>query len=241
MDLPGVTDWVDPHTMSQWTPEQIAALERATKKPVVVNTDDREWCRAYIDHHCIYRSPPGELAITAQDGGVAAWQFYLPIAILNQEFACRIARLFWIADEPQWYGLDEMPFQLCGCESGGSLLVSVLQATAPKPVNAFMIKKAAKTYGLKNWLEGVVLPDVPVLLVDDVFGSGKTMGRQRERLIEFGLDVVGCFAIAECKPHPKLVEDVNFVSLYKPNDFARLHEEYVREYGKQPEFHGTVS
>ncbi len=232
MDLPGVTDWVDPHTMSQWTPEQIAALERATKKPVVVNTDDREWCRAFLDHNCIYRSPPGETIITSQDGGIAAWQFYLPIAILNQEFARRIARLFWARyDAP----FQRQIFQLCGCESGGSLLVSALQAYAPEPTNAFMIKKAAKTYGLKNWLEGVVLPDVPVLLVDDVVGSGKTLVAQRDRLIEFGLKVCGMWCIAEVKSNT-LVPD----TLYKPRDFARLHEEYVRKYGKQPEFHGTI-
>jgi hypothetical protein len=26
-------------------------------------TDDLEWCRAFIDHNCTYRSPPGELTL----------------------------------------------------------------------------------------------------------------------------------------------------------------------------------
>ncbi len=233
---------VESSPVSQWTPEQIAALERATGKPVVVHKpiDDREWCRAFIDHNCIYRSPPWELAITSQDGGVAAWQFYLPIAILNQEFAPAVGRLFWLRYAEKF---QREPFQLCGCESGGSLLASVLQSRSfnVRPVNVFMVKKAAKTYGLKNWLEGVVLPDVPVLLVDDVVGSGKTISQQRCRLYEFGLKIAGTFAIAAVKQQDARMQLNNPIdTLYKPSDFARLHEEYVRKYGKQPEFRGTV-
>ena len=210
--------------------------------------DDREWCRAFIDHHCIFRAPPGELAITAQDGGVAAWQFYLPIAILNQEFARAVGRLFWLRYAEQF---QREPFQLCGCESGGSLLVSVLQSRSfnVRPVNAFMIKKAATTYGLKNWLEGVVLPDMPVLLVDDVVGSGKTLTRRAQWLTcrgkeGAGLNVIGAFAIASCKQDEPTIDAGDRIhkveTLFKPSDFARLHEEYVRKYNKQPEFHGTV-
>jgi hypothetical protein len=102
-------------------------------------TDDLEWCRAFIDHNCIYRSPPGELILTSSDSGVNAWQFYLPIAILNQEFAERVNTLFWHRYGEQW---RKSPFQLCGCESGGSLLVSVLQHCKYNiPIPAFMIRR----------------------------------------------------------------------------------------------------
>jgi hypothetical protein len=116
-------------------------------------SDDWEWCRAFIDHHCIYRSPPGEYVITSADHGTNAWQFYLPIAVLDNEFAERVSEMFWLRYAP-------VDIQLCGCEGGGSLLVSVLQAEAKRRgyhVPAFMIKKAAKSYGLGNWLEGMRL------------------------------------------------------------------------------------
>ena len=197
-------------------------------------TDDLEWCRAFIDHNCIYRSPPGELIITSPDYSTNAWQFYMPIAVLDQEFAERVANLFWDRYRTVWL---DTHFQLCGCESGGSLLVSALQDAH---VNAFMIKKAAKSYGLQNWLEGVVDPDLPVLLVDDVVGSGKTMRAQYHRLESFGLKVMGCWAIASCKGAPILGGKHNFEALFKPSDFARLHPEYTRKYGKEPQFLGTV-
>jgi hypothetical protein len=44
-----------------------------------------------------------------------------------------------------------------------------------------MIKKAAKSYGFGNWLEGVVDPDFPALVIDDVAGSGKTILAQAAR------------------------------------------------------------
>src|SRR5260221_2406501 len=109
-------------------------------------TEAWERVRTFIDDHCIYRSPPGEFIITSANSGVNAWQFYLPIAVLDPQIAPLIANLFW-----GQYDLGEK-IQLCGCESGGSLLASVLQLHASRPdIPAFMIKKAAKTYGLKNW------------------------------------------------------------------------------------------
>jgi orotate phosphoribosyltransferase len=206
----------------------------------VNSPNDWEWCRVFIDHYCIFRSPPNEFVLSGAEGNVQAWQFYLPIAVLNPEFAQRVSRLFWEWYEPQWYGLDGPPFQLCGCESGGSLLVSVLQAYAPLAVSAFMIKKAAKSYGLGNRLEGIVDPELPVLLVDDVIGSGKTMRAQWHRLEEFGLKPMGCFAVAACKDAAHLGQKHNPHTLYKPSDFARLHTEYMRKYAREPQFMGTV-
>jgi hypothetical protein len=51
---------------------------------------DLDWCRAFIDHNCIFRSPPGKMLLTRKAGGLNSWQFYLPIATLNPEFMARI-------------------------------------------------------------------------------------------------------------------------------------------------------
>lgn len=193
--------------------------------------DDREWCRRFIDDHCVFRSPPGELIITSPDYSVNAWQFYMPIACLNPEFAERVGRLFW-----QGYGARDEAFQLCGCESGGSLLVSVLQGTAPFAAPGFMVKKAAKTYGLKNWIEGVADPALPVLLIEDVVGSGKTINAQEKRLTEFGFKIAGKWAIVACKANVP-----NVGTLFDAGDFARLMPEYTRKYGQEPEFYGTIA
>jgi hypothetical protein len=204
------------------------------------------WCRAFIDHHCIVRSPPGQQLLISRDlGKLGDWMFYLPVAVLNQEFGHRIGLLFW---DQYLAAYAQRPFQLCGCESGGITLMCALQAVAYDfglAVNAFAIKKAAKSYGIKNWLEGVVLKDVPVLVIDDVVGIKKTLSIQCPRLCEFGLELMAAFCIASCKLPTPLTLDVggrtlNVNTLFGPADFVKPYERYVAKYGKQPRFPGTI-
>jgi orotate phosphoribosyltransferase len=204
---------------------------------------DREWCRSFIDHNCIFRSPPGEFLLISRSGFLSVWQFYLPVALLDPEFARRAGLLFWDRFSTEF---KRQPFQICGCESGGILLMCALQAAAFESgvaLNAFAIKKAAKSYGIGNWLEGVVHQDMPVLLVDDVIGEGKTIGEQSERLRSFGLKVMGVFAVASCKravPFNFGDRNIPATALFGPDAFARTHERYVRKYGRQPIFQGVM-
>jgi len=84
------------------------------------------------------------------------------IAVVSQDYMCAafmraIGKLFWDIFLSYY---KERPFQLCGCESGGVNVALGLQAFAYAnglAVNTFTLKKAAKTYGLKNWIEGIAL------------------------------------------------------------------------------------
>jgi len=204
-----------------------------------------EWCRGFIDHHCIFRSPPGQALLTTRDGGRELWQFYFPIAAFNQRFAQTVGMLFWRRYAKQF---RERPFQLCGCESGGVPVTCAIQQVAIAygiPVNVFEAKKKPKDYGIKNWLEGVVAKDVPVVLVDDVIGGQHTLNRNAKRLTEFGLELVGAFAIASCKRQPPLELElgsrkIEVQALLGPQDFARTHDRYVAKYRRLPQFQGTV-
>jgi orotate phosphoribosyltransferase len=204
-------------------------------------------CRAYLDHHCIFRSPPGPPLLTSYAGNRARWQLYMPVAVLDQEFMRRIALLFWDDYLPQF---RRQPFQLCGIESGGVPLVCALQAAAlanDTVVNAFEVKKAQKTYGLKNWLEGIVHSDVPVLLVDDVVGAGLTMRTHAKRLSGFGLELMGAWAIVAGNPAfppPRKLKlgqrDASVQTLLNPHDLNWSHEQYVARYGGPPQFAGVI-
>jgi hypothetical protein len=203
---------------------------------------DHEWGRAFIEHCCIFRSPPNTPLLT----GMNTWQYYLPIATLNAEFNRRIGKLFWrhFADK-----FEQQPFQLCGCESGGVPLICALQAAGYRlglEVNASIIKKQAKTYGIGNWLEGIVAKDMPVLLVDDVVGGMRTMTTQAGRLAAFGLKLYPeAFCVASCKlPAPLSMkvgeQTIGIKTIYEPRDFTTSYERYLAKYGKPPQFHGTV-
>ena len=204
-------------------------------------------CRAYLDHHCIFRSPPGPPLLTSYAGNRARWQLYMPVAVLDQQFMHRIALLFWDRYLPDY---RRRPFQLCGIESGGVPLVCALQAAAlanDTIVNAFEVKKAQKTYGLKNWLEGIVHPHVPVLLVDDVVGAGLTMRTHAKRLSGFGLELMGAWAIVAGNPAfppPRKLKlgqrDASVQTLFNPQDLHWSHEQYVARYGGPPQFAGVT-
>jgi orotate phosphoribosyltransferase len=197
-----------------------------------------QWCRDFIEHNCILRCPGGKRLLVAPDGAINSWQFYFPIAVLNQQFAQYVAELFW-----ERFG-SEPPFQICACESGGIPLLSALQAA--RPVNGFVIKKRAKDYGIGNWLEGVAYEDVPVLLIDDVMGSGRTLAQQASRLIEFGFKLrPEVFCIAMCKSKGRQTirageQELEVTSLFDSDDFIRSYSLYAEKYGKPPQFHGTI-
>ncbi len=111
-----------------------------------------------------------------------------------------------------------------------------------------MVKKAAKAYGIRNWIEGVCDQRLSVLLVDDVVGSGKTLTTQAGRLERLGLEVIGAFCVASCKRKVPFdmandslgIKPLKVEALFGPGDFSRLHVEYARKYGKEPQFCGTV-
>ena len=206
-----------------------------------------EECRGYLDHHCIFRSPPGPALLTAYAGGRARWQLYMPVATLDQEFMRRIALLFWDKHLPEF---RRQPFQLCGIESGGVPLACALQAAAfamGVTVNAFEMKKAAKTYGLLNWLEGIVHKDVPVVLVDDVVGAGLTIRTHAKRLSGFGLELAAAWAIVAGNPAFPPPRKIKFgqresvvQTLLGPHDLNWTHEQYVAKYGRPPQFIGVT-
>jgi hypothetical protein len=208
----------------------------------------REWCRAFIDHGCILRSPPGQKFLPTQDAILSNYQYFFPIATLDPGFQARIAALFWDHYLPKFRA---RPFQLCGCESGGVPLVCTLQAYAYRMglrVNVFTSKKAQKTYGLRNWLEGMVSETLPVVMVDDVVGAKLTLTAHGKRLSGMGLEIVEAWAIAACSPKhqpPFTVtiapgRSIPLTVLLGVGDFADFHERYVARYGRAPQFKGVM-
>ena len=206
-----------------------------------------EWCRAYLDHKCVFRSPHGPALLTSYAGSKARWQLYMPVATLDQEFMRRICLLFWDKYLPIY---RKRQFQLCAIESGGVPIVCMLQAAAfvsGVTVNAFEVKKAAKTYGLLNWLEGIVHKDVPVVLVDDVVGAGLTIRTHAKRLSGFGLELAAAWAIVAGNPAFPPPRKIKFgqresvvQTLLGPHDLNWTHEQYVAKYGRPPQFIGVT-
>lgn len=65
------------------------------------------------------------------------------------------------------------------------------------PVEAFVVRKSAKTHGTMQWIEGSVRAGDRVAVVDDVITTGKSTIEAITRAVEAGLHVVDVIALVD--------------------------------------------
>ena len=65
------------------------------------------------------------------------------------------------------------------------------------PVEAFVVRKSAKSHGTMQWIEGNVQKGDRVVIVDDVITTGKSTIEAINRAKEAGLDVVKVIALVD--------------------------------------------
>lgn len=195
------------------------------------------------------RSPAGTATLLSQGLTRSRWQLFMPVATLDQAFARRMAKLFWWR---YWPVFMRTPFQIAACEAGGVPVACAIQAFAYEhynrvPVNVFIVRKRQKAFGLLNWLEGVVRKDLPVLLLDDVVGAGRTLRRHAAQLHGFGLPIGGAWCIIAGNPKYPPPLKLEFgektlvvETLFIPDDITWRCESYLKKYGKHPKFEGVM-
>jgi orotate phosphoribosyltransferase len=110
----------------------------------------------------------------------------------------------------------------------------------------FTIKKEPKAYGLRNWIEGPVAVNLPVLLVDDLAGSQSTLLNAQDLVARAGLqlhDRYFCLVDKRGKkvePHPVYLPNAKLLTLFSSDDFHLSWSSYVDKYGKDPSFGKVV-
>jgi len=141
----------------------------------ITGIDEDEWrareraLRDYINDRCIKRVPPNSRELTQMDepGRFYEWQFYLRAAVLRPDHLNFIAQYFWGLYRERFM---QRPFQIAGLESAATpILTSILltaQAATGRGINAFLVRKERKAFGLRNIIEGIP-NDEPVVLIDD--------------------------------------------------------------------------
>lgn len=210
-----------------------------------------EWCREYIDRECVYRTDAEHPPIPSKKpGGTYSWQFYLRRATFNPEFARRIGLLFWDHFLPVY---QQQPFQVCACDPSGPPIGSAIQAQATRlgvALNLFLVRREPKSIGTDNFFDGKVLPDLPVLIVDDVAASSPFILRASARIqAKLGLALhrnyftlinkVG-YGFSKEAQHTENLLDNELVSLFVMNNFAKTVTAYNERYGKAPAWTGVV-
>lgn len=126
----------------------------------------------FINKKCIIKQNniPGKLPGTSY-----GWIFYLRNALFDPNISSFISEmmLYKLYNETGGYN-----FQICGAETAGTPLavsLPLIARTNGIPISSFVIRKDQKTYGLKNWHEGIYSPNIPYVLVDDLCNSSTSL------------------------------------------------------------------
>jgi hypothetical protein len=209
------------------------------------------WCREFIDREVFYRADDTHPRIPGKRPGTTyRWQGYFRRATYNPHFARAIGLLFWDHFLPVY---QQQPFQVCACEPSGPPIGMAILAMARKlniPLNMFICRREPKTFGFNNWFEGVVLPDVPVLIVDDVAASAPHMKWASARIqSKLGLPLhCNYFAIKnkvgrnleKAAQHTENYLDNELVALFTMNNFSASVDRFKERYGHPPQWTGLV-
>ncbi|MDH5526909.1 MAG: orotate phosphoribosyltransferase [Nitrospirota bacterium] len=87
-----------------------------------------------------------------------------------------------------------------GLTLGADPLVSAVALTSHlgrEPMDAIIVRKAAKGHGTGRWIEGPATPPMRIAVLDDVVTTGKSTLEAVERLREAGFEVVAALAVVD--------------------------------------------
>jgi orotate phosphoribosyltransferase len=106
---------------------------------------------------------------------------------------------------------------------------SVISAQRGKPVNGFLVRKAEKTHGTGQRIEGFREKPARVVIVDDVCTTGASTIQAIEAARDFGFEIVGVLCLVERqeaggRPNvERAAAPAPFVALFTANDVRAEH------------------
>ena len=113
---------------------------------------------------------------------------------------------------------------------------SVISAQQGKPIDGFLVRKAEKTHGTGQRIEGFREKAARVVIVDDVCTTGASTIQAIEAAREFGFEITGVLCLVERQEAggrvnvEKAASPAPFVALFTAND---VREEHVKTYRRQ--------
>ncbi len=155
------------------------------------------------------------------------WIFNFRSVLMNGRVSNLISDIFYEDFK------DQYPFQMCSLEIAGVPLVTSLMnkfyARGHEDVNAVFIRKSRKKTGLLKMIEGTLVEDQPLVLVDDIINSGGSFWRQIEVLDELGYKIDTVWSILQFRDKDYYQRFVNrgikVRSLFELDDFTDVLSE----------------
>ena len=145
----------------------------------------KDWVHKYIDTKCIVRGKvmPGKIP-----GSTYTWMFYLRRGLFNHEFLIKISQMFL-------YHMERISptfnFQLTGLETAATPMLAAIPMVASVmgiDINAFVVRKDRKEYGLLNIVEGIP-NDKLAVIIDDLCNSSRSMAQCLNSLLKENIPV----------------------------------------------------
>ena len=143
----------------------VAALQQRIHDRAIIRSKYSESQSQYTEHPLVIRSSQGRL----QD-----WLVDIRALALNTDDLDLLATVFWEVMHPHF------PFQLGGLELGAVPLLAGIVIKGKEygvSVNSFVVRKSRKKSGLCQQVEGAILDDVPIVIVDDLVNSSDSIQR----------------------------------------------------------------
>jgi orotate phosphoribosyltransferase len=106
---------------------------------------------------------------------------------------------------------------------------SVISAQQGKPIHGFLVRKAEKTHGTGQRIEGFRQKSARVVIVDDVCTTGASTIQAIEAAREFGFAIVGVLCLVERQEAggranvERAAAPAQFVALFTANDVRAEH------------------
>ena len=106
---------------------------------------------------------------------------------------------------------------------------SVISAQQGKAINGFLVRKAEKTHGTGQRIEGFRETPARVVIVDDVCTTGASTVQAIEAAREYGFEIVGAMCLVEReeaggRPNvEKAASPAPFISVFTANDVRAEH------------------
>jgi outer membrane protein assembly factor BamB/orotate phosphoribosyltransferase len=163
----------------------------AAPLPDPVKTSAQEIVSAAIRERGILRAENQRLI--SPKGRENQWLIDTRRIFMDAKVLDAAAELFW-----QEWG-ERMPFQVGGMEAAAiPLLSAVLLKSLARgtPVNGFIVHKERKTYGTGGLIEGT-LTDAPIVMVDDILNSGRSLEKARVVLEKERRAMAGAFVLID--------------------------------------------
>jgi orotate phosphoribosyltransferase len=131
-----------------------------------------------------------------------------------------IARLGWKADAIGGLTLGADPIVVA---------TSVISAQRGRPVHGFLVRKAEKTHGTAQRIEGFREKPARVVIVDDVCTTGGSTIQAIEAAREYGFNIVGVMCLVDREQDngrynvEKAAAPAPFIAIFTANDIRAAH------------------